>query len=697
MRSLPFKSDRLFSPQRRQWLFLEIGSLLVIAAFAAYLRLSHLDNSPLWGDQSILYSIALDWVNGADLPLAANKSSSGAMNTPVIEYLIAIPLFLHKSLYAPLIFQGILSLGAMFAAWMILRQASGRYMALLGAGFFAVNPWLVYFTRHLWNPNHVPIFASLLFASVLAALVSRRPYWTVLSLVMLAITVQLHLSGLVLIMTVLLIALIFHRRLWRGTWPQTLWPLFIGLGLSLVLALPYLIYERSVGFQDVRILLDVFTGSQLSETAFVPEPQVNLSSVKIMLDLTSGSGFYNLLPETLRPAPALWLPMIRLLQAASILGLFYALINPIRWRLSHRNQQLPPAHLFQFVTGIWIVVPVIFYLRHTQYLQTHFFLWLFPPLLFLPLIILPSVNISASSFTGLSRLPRRMSGSRTPGMAQLSNLLPFVAIVTLPVLWLALQARASLNYVHASGSDGIFGDFALGDLHRAAKLLQTETPAECGIILIAPGQNINNSPIGMLEPLLHPLDVRIASSGRGLIIADECASLFVASPDAYALDYLTTQGRQLEVANTSQGLWRFFALDNPLPPKWSQPKSGKWQNGLDLVGIDLVGDVVAGGSIQLRAHWDVLQAPPLHQDYHFFVHLLDGEGNLVLQDDTATVHPVYWRQGDRLITTFYLNLPSDMPAGSYAANLGMYSWPNIIRIPLDNGSDSLSLAEWTFP
>ena len=76
--------------QHRLYIALAVAILL----FALLLRLRGLDTTGLWGDQAFTLNTAMRWVNGGPLPLAANKSSVGFVNPPLIEYLYGAALFL---------------------------------------------------------------------------------------------------------------------------------------------------------------------------------------------------------------------------------------------------------------------------------------------------------------------------------------------------------------------------------------------------------------------------------------------------------------------------------------------------------------------------------------------------------------------------------------------------------------------------
>ena len=137
--------------------------LLLFLTVAAYLRLRGLEHSPILGDQSILLNIGMRFVNTGEIPLAANKSSAGIMNPPLIAYLLSLPLFIRTTLTAVHLFQGLMGVTAVAVLAIYAQRLFGWRVALLATFLFAVNPWAVYYSRFIWNPNPIPLFATLLF------------------------------------------------------------------------------------------------------------------------------------------------------------------------------------------------------------------------------------------------------------------------------------------------------------------------------------------------------------------------------------------------------------------------------------------------------------------------------------------------------------------------------------------------------
>jgi len=134
-----------------------VGAVLIVAA---YLRLWGLEHSPTGGDQAVLLNIALRWVTQGKFPLAANKSWVGLMNPPLVEYLLALPLFLRRDMVWVVRFVALVNLAGVVATYFVLREALGRRTALLATLLYAVNPWAVYYSRLVWNPTMIPLFST---------------------------------------------------------------------------------------------------------------------------------------------------------------------------------------------------------------------------------------------------------------------------------------------------------------------------------------------------------------------------------------------------------------------------------------------------------------------------------------------------------------------------------------------------------
>ena len=214
-------------------------------------------------------------------------------------------------------------------------------------------------------------------------------------------------------------------------------------------------------------------------------------------------------------------------------------------------------------------------------------------------------------------------------------------------------------------------------------------------MLLGSGISHDTSPIGMMEAYLYPSDVRLASSGQGFIVTSGCGIYFEMVQDELASDIFTASAEKIDTLQSKEGVWNFYILNQAGGVQFEvQEPIERWANGLALVNHEIQGDFAPGQTLKLIYRWKVESAPE-QIDYHFFNHLIDGDGQLATQVDGASVHPVYWRQEDQLINQFYLTLPEDLPSGEYSLQIGMYSWPDIVRVPIAGSEETnLQIAAW---
>ncbi len=648
-----------------------VFALLLMMGLGTFLRFYQLGYSPIWGDQSILYGIALDWVNVGKFPLAANKASAGAMNPPFVEYLLALPLFVQKTVMSPLWFQAILGVAAIPILYVAGSKIFKRPFALIAAFLFALNPWAVHYSRLIWNPTLIPFFATLLFASVLLYLQNKRPLFLIASFVWLSIITQLHLGSLVLLPVLSLIALIFWRRFWRGSWRQTAWPILLGVAVFLLLYTPYLRFESGNGFADIRALSAVLSGAELSGEAQIEETAVNAASLLILFELATGDNYLIQQAGAWQnsvPTIPYFTPFSRVLVVVAIL---YALVAPLRHWYHHRRQKLPGYEMGLLVTAVWSLIPVLLYLRHSHYLQNYFFLYLLPAMAF----------AVAAIFCLLLDLVKKASH---PPLRYL-----WTALILLPLLgWGAWQFGMMVTGLQLADEIDISGNHSaihLQDAVTSLRQIQAAHPS-CSITLLSEGIDRNASPVGLLEPFLYPSDVRLAVQGRGFLMPDGCTIYFVSvAADDVAQKLLDANGRLLQTIPTPHIDWQIYYVDGRSFNQQQPSPLAQWENGLALRTVETPSPLLSGQPYPLILTWQITAEQSTLADYHFFIHLMNDAGELIAQDDAGIVHPVYWREGEYMIAQFWIHPPVGTPLEAYTLHAGMYSWPALERTPRMNG------------
>jgi hypothetical protein len=115
-----------------------------------------------------------------------------------------------------------------------------------------------------------------------------------------------------------------------------------------------------------------------------------------------------------------------------------------------------------------------------------------------------------------------------------------------------------------------------------------------------------------------------------------------------------------------------------------QPIDATLGEQIRLLGYTLSGDPVAGETLSLALYWQALHPPA--DDYTVFVHLLNAGGELSAQYDAPPMDGLYptsrWVKGDWIIQRIDLHLPAEVPPGTYDLLVGMYTYPDIIRLPV---------------
>lgn len=72
--------------------------------------------------------------------------------------------------------------------------------------------------------------------------------------------------------------------------------------------------------------------------------------------------------------------------------------------------------------------------------------------------------------------------------------------------------------------------------------------------------------------------------------------------------------------------------------------------------------------------------------YKVFVHLIDDSGKLWAQDDSRPLRYASntnrWLPGQLILDQHELNLPAEMPPGSYQVRVGLYNEADGVRLPV---------------
>ncbi|HXO21696.1 MAG TPA: 3-deoxy-D-manno-octulosonic acid transferase [Thermoanaerobaculia bacterium] len=193
---------------RLVWTLFAIGLLLSVLLFF---------RQQVGGDQ--LNLLARGWLlaaQGRFIPYGNPMSTGGANPGGLTSLLVGLPLLLWRDYRAP----GLVVLAFHVLAFLILDRALARVLSARERVLFAVlywlNPWRVYFSGFLWNPNFLFLFGAVHLATALAAR-RRASFWlSFLHFGSLMLAFQVHASFLLLVVAS---ALLFLRGYFKVSWP----------------------------------------------------------------------------------------------------------------------------------------------------------------------------------------------------------------------------------------------------------------------------------------------------------------------------------------------------------------------------------------------------------------------------------------------------------------------------------------------
>lgn len=193
--------------------------LLAILAVAAWFRFSHLDLTRLNFDRAYPIYQAQAILRGA-LPWSSLNTSMEFPNPPGWSYALALLAWLPDPVTAALAFSSALSLLAVPLTYDLGRRLLGAPAGLVAAGALAINPWAQYYGRGPWVQGPLACGAVLVAWLLWPALLGRtgRPGLRLaLALLVLGLVTQTYLVAYALVLQVVLVLLVFRRQAVRAS------------------------------------------------------------------------------------------------------------------------------------------------------------------------------------------------------------------------------------------------------------------------------------------------------------------------------------------------------------------------------------------------------------------------------------------------------------------------------------------------
>jgi len=126
--------------------------------------------------------------------------------------------------------------------------------------------------------------------------------------------------------------------------------------------------------------------------------------------------------------------------------------------------------------------------------------------------------------------------------------------------------------------------------------------------------------------------------------------------------------------------WLWFGKPEPSPQESNLAEVQalvKWHNGIELTSLALPDySLSPGDRLPVQLKWRSSQE--IERDFTVFVHLVDGDGQIVAQHDQRPFNGRWptqvWQPGDVYTDLHEIHLPVTIPASSYDIRIGLYDY-----------------------
>jgi tetratricopeptide (TPR) repeat protein len=225
-------------------------TLCAVIALAIFTRLQSIREIEFKEDEARNCFLSADCVQRGIIPLIGDRSSVSTYNPPVFTYLLSLPFSVSPN---PVFISGCIALLNVLAVC-ICYLFCGRFFSaragLIAALYFAVNPWVVLYSRKIWANNAIPFFVMLFIFSLYKAVFENKPKYFIPAFIALGVFTQLHAVTFPLGI-ILIIACIASGKSYSPL------SLIIGIVSFLLLYAPYLLFEIRHQFIDVKTVLQM--------------------------------------------------------------------------------------------------------------------------------------------------------------------------------------------------------------------------------------------------------------------------------------------------------------------------------------------------------------------------------------------------------------------------------------------------------
>ena len=607
--------------------------LIFILAVAVAIRFANLDSSEFWYDEATISILAQDLASGKSLPLLGIPSSAGVPNPPIGVYILAVPYFFSKDPLFAVGFIAFLNVIGVGLLWLIGHRYFSPTVGFIGGLMYAVSPWAVLYSRKIWGQDiHTPFILAGFLLGFYGFIEGKR--WAqVLCLPVLVLAIQVHFAAWALLPAYLVLLWIGRKHISRGA-------VAISVLLAFLTLIPFIVGLTQIHFTT--------GGRTLRELTTLPFKHVLWLATGLGMGevhaLPDGTGFVSQYPLV----SVIWLAAVPLMA----LGI---------WNVWQRSRGYALFLLAWGFAAPLLLVTGIFTSHQHYYV---------PSIPAYCLLIAEGVVWLAG---------KRIINFRLRELA--------IALVALIAITQAIHWRSFLNFVDKNYVDlpGTVNNAYSTPLHY---FLDIRENLKDDVIAVAGTQydvmQIHWSPL--LEGEVECLREAVIADGGVAILPNHPFSLLRA-PNATPYEFANLyQSAEQIVFPLREGEGSYTLDQIETPPQWVEPEL------LPISPIRFDNSIVLNGyrfsSGRIYLDWALSQQGT--QDYKYFIHVLDDNGERIAQRDPSFYAGKYWCAGDRIVTWTEMELP---PAAA-TLRIGMYRFEDANIIGSNTIDDAGNAAPW---
>lgn len=216
----------------RRTLFWILGILLGTAFF----RIFFLDLIEFKSDEATTVYQTVQFFLNPHVIQRGLISGIGVYNFPLFNYLvIMLGIFSRDPQFISFLIALINTL-LVPIFYLIIKRYYDRVTAVFAAFLLAFSPWAIIFSRKIWAQDLILLLLIPLFAFLHELIIKKKTQLTMPFFILLALLMQLHASGLFLLVATVIIFFILRVKI-------NFWQALIGLLIGFITTIPYVLFQ----------------------------------------------------------------------------------------------------------------------------------------------------------------------------------------------------------------------------------------------------------------------------------------------------------------------------------------------------------------------------------------------------------------------------------------------------------------------